>query len=148
MAKSKRKRTNSRPDPFARAPHPLGFQFLSDERPIRAVSFQAILPSVVAKYGLGRKMANQRLQEAWQNALRNVFCQEDALLTDQLDGNAKLELFLENTRATTLRAGALRIEIASNLLYQELLFVKSQLLAQLQSQLHDVALKSLKFVVR
>ncbi|MBR4976471.1 MAG: hypothetical protein IKY61_05400, partial [Thermoguttaceae bacterium] len=42
-------------------------------RPIRATKFGSILPTLVAKYGFGRKIGVERFHNAWNDALATVF---------------------------------------------------------------------------
>ena len=109
------KRTNSAKknrDPFARPPHPLGYRFLSDERPIRASRFGSIIPSVMAKYGLGRRIGVERFHEAWRGALETVFGGPDDEFAPELDGGAsdKLQTYLQYARPVSFRSGTLRVE--------------------------------------
>ena len=147
------KRTNSAKknrDPFARPPHPLGYRFLSDERPIRASRFGAIIPSVMAKYGLGRRIGVERFHEAWRGALETVFGGPTDEFAPELDGGAsdKLQTYLQYARPVSFRSGTLRVEIASNLLYQELQFYLSQILQEIRRRLPDENIQSIKLIVR
>lgn len=149
--KRKTRKPNAR-DPFSRPPHPLGINFLNEERPIRAVKFNALLPSIVAKYGLGRSLSAEKYQNAWREALRRVFEQEDDFAdyyAEENDGAPnKLETFLKYTRPVSFRGGALRVEIASNLLYQELQFYQTQLVAELRALLPNEQIEKIKAVVK
>ena len=170
-----RKTSKKRDDPFAAPPHPLGFNFLSEERPIRASKFGAILPTIVAKYGFGRKIGVERLQNAWNDALAAVFRAEtldDGSGWDGWDdwdgwdngeiGNAresrngaagfapttKLATYLRHARPVAFRGGTLSVCVESRLLCQELSFYLPQILREIQSTLPDENVERVKLVVR
>jgi len=137
-------------DPFARPPHPLGYQFLSEERPLRASKVGSVLPSLIARYGLGRKIGVERMQNAWREALAVVFTQRssDEFYQEYDESSGKLETFLKYAKPVSFRAGALRVEIVSNLLYQELQFYSNAILKEIQKRLPDENVETIKLVVR
>ncbi len=157
---SNRKTSKKRDDPFAAPPHPLGFNFLSEERPIRAVKFGAILPTIVAKYGVGRKLGVERFHKAWNDALAAVFRAEtDAGWDDwddawALDGSnagaasSKLATYSKHAVPVAFRGGALSVRVASNLLCQELRFYLPQILREIQTALPDENVEKIKLVLR
>lgn len=162
---SNRRKTAKEPkfrknDPFAKPPHPLGFNFMSEERPIRASKFDTILPTVIAKYGFGRRLGVERFNAAWRDALTAVFGArneprsadgfDDFWADDDFDdgGSSKLATYLEFARPQTFRGGALTVRIASNLLYQELQFYLPALLKEIQAALPDENVERIKLVCR
>ena len=151
-SRSKKTKTSNfrKNDPFARPPHPLGYQFLSEERPLRASKVGSVLPSLVAKYGLGRKIGVERMQNAWREALDVVFAQRsnDEFYQESDEPSSKLATFLKYAKPVSFRAGALRVEIVSNLLYQELQFYSSAILKEIQKRLPDENVKTIKLIVR
>ncbi len=152
-AKKSKTRSFNNADPFATPPHPLGFQFLDEERPLRATKFGAILPSVISKYGLGRKLTVERFQNAWRDALQAVFGDDSRSKFDEADpcGDrvaSKLDFYLKYARLVSFRGGTIRVEIASNLLYQELQFYLDSILDELRRLLPDDNLERIKLVVR
>lgn len=149
------KRTNSakirKKDPFARPPHPLGFNFLSEERPIRAARFGSVIPSVMAKYGFGRRLGVERFAAAWRAALETVLAADeyDAYEPEFDDDTpSKLDTFLKYARPVSFRGGVLRVEIASNLLYQEMQFCIGGVLQELRRRLPEEDVRSIKLVVK
>ena len=123
--------------------------FLSEERPIKATKFSSVLPSVVAKYGLGRKLSIERFQAAWTTSLERVFGMTDAVSYDSGEfAFDKLALFTKYARLTSYRSGTLRVEVASGLLFQELQFNAQDLLREMRAQLPNENLTSIKIVVR
>ena len=107
------------------------------------------MPALVAKYGLGRRLVHERVQNAWRDALDAVFSQRQTYAQrDDGEENGKALFFFRNIKTSTLRNGTLRVEVASNLLYQELLFARRELLEQLQRRLPDDNLTNLKLVVK
>lgn len=152
MPKSNKRKTR-RNDPFARPPHPLGYRFLSDERPLRATRFDALLPGIVAKYGLGRKINADRFQKAWCDALKRAFAEQEEFYEDaQEDWNDdapnKLEMFLKYARAVSFRGGVLRVEVVSNLFLQELQFYQIPILHELRQLLPNDKIDKIKFVAK
>lgn len=156
----KRKTSKKRDDPFAAPPHPLGFNFLSEERPIRASRFGAILPTIVAKYGFGRKLGVERFHKAWNDALAAVFRAEtdpgwddwdDAWAIDGSNAGAaasKLATYSKYAVPVAFRGGALTVRVASNLLCQELRFYLPQILHEIQTTLPDENVEKIKLVLR
>ena len=122
-----KKRPASKKSPFATPPHPLGYNYIPEGRPIRATTFAAILPSVIAKYGL---FGASRSQD------------------HEVDGGDQYALFTRHTRLLTFRGGVLRVEVASNLLYQELQFQLADLLRAMRARLPNENIKQIKIVVR
>jgi hypothetical protein len=144
-------RSAKKKDPFARPPHPLGYQFLSDERPVRATKFSSVLPSIIAKYGLGRRLSVERFQNAWREALQVVF--DDSLVDDfdyaDLEDEqipSKLETYMKYARPVSFRSATLRVEIASNLLYQELQFYLGDILKEMRLRLPDENIEKIKLL--
>ena len=156
-AQKRAKKANSRSarnaDPFAIPPHPLGYRFLSEERPLRATKFNAILPSVISRYGLGRKLVVERFQNAWRKALEVVFVDDSYAQYDFSDpyeerGVSKLDFYLRHARLVSFRGGTAYVEIASNLLYQELQFYLGSILNELRRLLPEDKIEKIKLVVR
>jgi hypothetical protein len=159
-----RKTSKKRDDPFAAPAHPLGFNFLSEERPLRASKFGAILPTIVAKYGFGRKIGVERFHNAWNDALATVFRAES------LDGwndwagwegegseenwnggfasTPKLATYTRHARPVVFRGGTLSVCVESRLLCQELSFYLPQILREIQTALPDENVERIKLVVR
>ncbi len=146
----RRKKTKSN-DPFATPPNPLGYQFLAERRPVRASQFGTILPSIIAKYGLGRKISVERFHEAWDAALTTVFgAAENEFSSDAFgeEGPSRLEMFRKYARPANFRGGVLRIEVVSNLLAGELQYSTPELLAELRRLLPHEKIERLKIAVR
>ena len=153
-----RKTSKKRDDPFAAPPHPLGFNFLSEERPIRATKFGSILPTLVAKYGFGRKIGVERFHNAWNDALATVFRAESldgwSDWEDWSDGAAgfaptsKLATYARHARPVAFRGGTLSVCVESRLLCQELSFYLPQILREIQTALPDENVERIKLVVR
>lgn len=141
------KKKESQKDPFAVPPHPLGFNYLEERPRLRATRIDAILPSVFAKYGVGRKLAAERFQEAWRAALEALYAAQDDFGFDE-DAPSRLETFLKCSRPTSLRAGTLRVEVVSHLLASELQFQTPKLLTLLREQLPGETIAEIKLVVR
>ncbi|MBQ9872972.1 MAG: DUF721 domain-containing protein [Thermoguttaceae bacterium] len=152
--KNRKSSGSRRDDPFARPAHPLGFQFLSEERPIRASKFGAILPSVMAKYGLGRKLAVERINAAWRESLRVVltgaFDSDFSVDLDDenLPSDDKLATFERNARPVSLRGGALRVEVVSSILCQELRFHLEPILRELRRRLPEEKIEKIKLIAK
>ena len=140
-------RAAKKKSPFATPPHALGYNYLPVGRPLRASTFASVLPSVIAKYGLGRKLVTEKLASAWRAALTEVF---GSAVDYEYDASSvdKFDLFTRHTRLSSFRGGVFRVEVDSNLLYQELQFQASDLLRVLKAQLPDEKLTQLKIVVR
>lgn len=140
----------SRKDPFAVPPNPLGYNFL-DERPrLRATQFGSILPSVIAKYGVGRRLGVERFHEAWQAAVEAVFGADDEFgyddgFDDETPG--RLETLRKHTRPASFRGGVLRVEVVSNLLANELQFQIPQLLSEMRRRLPNEKIDQIRIVV-
>ena len=142
------KKKESQKDPFAVPPHPLGFNYLEERPRLRATRIDAILPSVFAKYGVGRKLAAERYEEAWRAALEALYAAQDDFGFDGDDAPSRLETFLKCSRPTSLRAGVLRVEVVSHLLASELQFQTPKLVALLSEQLPGETIAEIKLVVR
>lgn len=158
-----KKRKTRKNDPFAKPEHPLGYNFLSEERPIRATKFNALLPSIVAKYGLGRSLTADQFQNAWKQALQDVFADQNEYYDysysdgdiDSFAQNSpqnyvpdKAAMFLKYAKAVSIRGGVLRVEIVSNILYQELQFYQVPILQRLRQLLPNKNIEKIKFVVK
>lgn len=156
-----RKTSKKRDDPFAAPPHPLGFNFLSEERPIRASKFGAILPTIVAKYGFGRKIGVERFHNAWNDALATVFRAESLDGWDDWESGeswngadagfaptSKLAIYSQHARPVAFRGGTLSVCVESRLLCQELSFYLPQILREIQTALPDENVERIKLVVR
>ncbi|MBP3529850.1 MAG: DUF721 domain-containing protein [Thermoguttaceae bacterium] len=156
-----RKTSKKRDDPFAAPPHPLGFNFLSEERPIRASKFGAILPTIVAKYGFGRKIGVERFHNAWNDALATVFRAESLDGWDDWESGeswngadagfaptSKLAIYSQHARPVVFRGGTLSVCVESRLLCQELSFYLPQILREIQTALPDENVERIKLVVR
>lgn len=150
----KRGQKNGWRDPCAPPPHPLGYRFLEEKPPLRATPFASIIPAVSAKYGFGRRLGVERFLAAWQGALEAVFGADDFGDSgydgfDDYGGSApgRLETFRKFSRPGALRGGTLRVEVASNLLANELQFQLPTLLAQLRARLPNEKIDQIKIVV-
>lgn len=141
--------SNKRKDPFAVPPNPFGFAFLEERPRLRATQFGSILPSVIAKYGIGRRLGVERFVEAWNESLEVVFGGEweDDSERD-FDVPSLLETFRAKTKLLSFRAGILRVEVASNLLANELQFRTPQLLSEMRGRLPNETIERLKLVIR
>jgi len=151
--KGKKSKTTGydRSDPFAVPPNPLGYRALTEERPLRASRFGSVLPSIAAKYGLGRKLGVERFNAAWRDALATVFDADSFMDFGESDGSegpSKLETYAKYARPVAFRGGVLRIELASNLLLQELQFYLASLLRELQTRLPEEKIEKIKLSVR
>ena len=137
-------------DPFAVPPHPLGYRSL-DERPkLRASRFDTILPSVIAKYGVGRRLGVERFHEAWRESVETVFGAPDEFdYADEYDASTpgRLETIRKNTRPASFRGGVLRVEVVSNLLANELQFQLPQLLSEMRRRLPNEKIDQIRIVV-
>ena len=142
------KKSGTDKDPFAVPPHPLGYRFQEERPRLRATRFDAILPAVVAKYGVGRKLIAEQFQDAWRAVLKEIYGGEDEYAFDGEVAPSRLETFLKCSRPTSLRGGVLRIEVVSHLLASELQFQTPKLLSALRSQLPDATINEIKIAVR
>ncbi len=117
---------------------------------MRASKFRSVLPSIMAKYGLGRKLGVERFNAAWREALTAVFTPVDSYDAYAMgtEPQGKLELFLKYARPVSYRGGVLRIQIASNLLNQELQFHIGELLSEIRERLPEENVQSIRVVAR
>ena len=121
---------------------------------MRASSFASVLPSVVSKYGLGRKIGVERWRNAWNEALEVVFGDRGDFgdFDDERDVDAsapsRLETFRKYARPASYRSRTLRVEVTSNLLMQELQFYSARLLNELRRILPDESIEKIKLVAK
>ena len=142
------KKQSSPKDPFAVPPHPLGYNFLEERPRLRASRFDTILPSVVAKYGLGRRLIADQYHEAWREALEALYGGQEEFDFVEESASNRLETFLKCSRPTSLRGGVLRIEVVSHLLASELQFQTPRLLDELRARLPNETINEIKLAVR
>ena len=103
---------------------PSGF---GDERPRRDPrSLAEILPQLMARSGYSRVLAQDELQEAWQQAAGKLKAQ---------------------SRAGTIRNGVLEVVARNSAVVQELAFQKRQILKSLSQQVENLKIKDLRFTV-
>jgi len=97
------------------------------------------------------------MQNAWREALAVVFAQRsgdafyyesDEFYQKSDESSSKLETFLKYAKPVSFRAGALRVEIVSNLLFQELQFYSNAILKEIQKRLPDENVETIKLIVR
>ena len=142
------KKNGNAKDPFAVPPHPLGYSFQEERPRLRATRFDEIVPSVVSKYGIGRKLIAEQFQEAWRETLKSIYGADDEFGFDDDVAPGRLETFLKCSRPTSLRGGVLRIEVVSHLLASELQFQTPKLLSELRSRLPQNEINEIKIAVR
>ncbi|MGI6402058.1 MAG: DUF721 domain-containing protein [Thermoguttaceae bacterium] len=143
-------RRGKKKDPFSNPPNPLGYNYLEERARINATQFSSIIPSVIARYGIGRKLGVERFLEAWNATLEAVFGDDDFVAYDDFDEAvpSRLETIRRHSRLASFRGGVLRIEVVSSLLAGELHFQAPQLLKELRKRLPYENLDQIKFVVR
>lgn len=117
--------------------HPLGYWYDDGMRPSNPVKFAAILPAIIAKYGLARKIGFERIERVWREILNET-------LVDFIGGRDTDSLI----RLTGFSRGSIRLEVAGNLLLQEFLFFKTAVLRQFQSSLPQEKIKDISVTVR
>ena len=93
----------------------------------RPLSSGELLSRLIASRGFSQELFNDELQQVWQNAVGSRFSGK--------------------TMATTIRRGTLEIIVSSSPARQQLGFMKTGLLRQLQKQLPDAGIRSLRFRV-
>lgn len=86
-----------------------------------------LISKLIASRGFSQELFNDELQQAWQ----------------RVAGPA----FRGKTQATRIQRGALQVVVDSSPALQQLGFVKSQLLSDIQSALPDAGIRSLRFRV-
>lgn len=117
--------------------HPLGFCCQDERRPFRAIRFGKLFPEIAAKFGLMRRLGNERWEQAWQEIFQSVIEPVFRSVTAE-----------SNIRFAGLRNGVLRIEVGDNLILQEISFYRSQILDGFRNRIPDEKINDIKFVVK
>lgn len=86
-----------------------------------------LLSRLIARRGFTQEQFQDELEQSWQ----------------QVAGKQ----FAGKTRATTIKRGTLEVLVESSPAMQQLAFVKNRLLGQIQEQLPDARIKSIRFKV-
>ena len=95
----------------------------------------------------------ERFQKAWRDALGAVFADASYAEFDFSDpyeerSVSKLDFYLRHARLVSFRGGTIYVEIASNLLYQELQFYLGSILNEMRRLLPEDNIGKIKLVVR
>jgi len=137
-----RKKKGSSPKKTGNSPatHPLGFQYMSEERPLTVSRFSDILPGLVARYGLGRKLGVEKYQRTWEQILSKL-----TAANRQYPPGEKLR---ELSRPIAFRNGTVRIEVEGNILFQELGFQRTWILSEFQRALPEEKIKQIRFTLK
>ncbi len=86
-----------------------------------------LISKLIASRGFSQELFSDELQQAWQRVAGSSFTGK--------------------TQATIIQRGALQVIVDSSPALQQLGFVKTQLLSDIQSALPDAGIRSLKFRV-
>ena len=90
-----------------------------------------LLSRLIARRGFTQDQFNEELQNAWQDSTQKVAGKQ----------------FAGRTRATVIRRGTLEVLVDSSPAMQQLAFCKTKLLKQLQTELPDAQIRSIRFKV-
>ena len=117
--------------------NPLGYRYLA-EGPVRSrpTPLADIMPSILAKYGLTRRLATERFLETWE---------EIRLL---LNAEAGLELSDDELRPTSFRSGVLSFEVNGGALLQEMTFYQEEFLRRFREAMPTENIKKIRFVLK
>ncbi|MDD3588151.1 MAG: hypothetical protein PHQ75_13290 [Thermoguttaceae bacterium] len=118
--------------------HPLGFWYEDEERNLsRPTSFSSMIPAILALYGPTRRLGVERFCETWQEiyklAIPRVYEQ---------DRQGDL------LQITSFRGGVVRVEVANNLILQEVLFSKQEVVRMFRERLPEEKITDVRFVLR
>ena len=143
MGKSERRRAPSRkkgtenPNETIDA---LGYRRMVEGKPgarrSKPIPIGEILPQIVARYGLGRKLSAQRFQEAFRKVLADLFPQ------------GRNGFYTESSyRILGLRGGVLRISVTDAPLMSEFAFYKGEILRRLRLELPEEKIREIRFTL-
>lgn len=95
-----------------------------------------ILPQIIARYGLGRKLSAERFQEVLRKVLTDLF------------PPGENGFYTENSyRILGLRAGILRISVTDAPLMSEFAFYKGEILRRVREALPDEKISEIRFTL-
>ncbi|MDO5553897.1 MAG: DciA family protein [Planctomycetia bacterium] len=112
-----------------------GINYLSEVRPTRATKLGTIVPALIARYGVGRRMNSERLEKIWER-VRHTLSEDVAA-----------EAF-DRVEIRSFRGGTLQFDVPDNIIFQEILFHEGRILAEFQSEVPDERIRKIKFTVR
>lgn len=134
-AKSKRSRRKTEENP----PDALGYRRLPDgpkRKPILPIG--EILPAILTKYGVGRRLAIRRFAESWTTILGEIF-----------PASSETPFPPESTpRVSGFRGGTVTVEVRDAALFQELTFYTADAVRRFQELLPDEKIRAVKFVLK
>lgn len=90
-----------------------------------------LLSRLIARRGFTQEQFSDELQNAWQNSTTKVAGKQ----------------FAGKTRATVIKRGTLEVLVDSSPAMQQLAFCKTKILKQLQTELPDAQIRSIRFKV-
>ncbi|MBO7725545.1 MAG: DUF721 domain-containing protein [Thermoguttaceae bacterium] len=143
MGKSERRRVPSRkkgtgnPNETVDA---LGYRRMVEGKPgarrSRPTPIGNILPQIIARYGLGRKLSSGRFQEAFRNVLTDLFPRDETGFS--ID---------DSYRILGLRGGVLRISVTDAPLMSEFAFYKGEILRRMRLALPEEKIREIRFTL-
>ena len=116
---------------------PLGYHFIPEMRHFgRLATMSDILPTILAKSGMTRRLAVEKYRQCWKDAVEQVLAPRGLVLDE---GDVIIAGF---------RGGVLSMTVSSAPLEMELSFCQREILRFFQTRLPDEKIKKIRFVQR
>ncbi len=106
------------------------------ERRSRPQRIGNIIPQIIARYGLGRKLSIERYQETFKKSLADLFPQDESRF--YTDGSYRL---------IGLRSGILRVCVSDAPLMSEFAFYKGEILRRMREAMPDEKIRDIRFTL-
>ncbi|MBO7678611.1 MAG: DUF721 domain-containing protein [Thermoguttaceae bacterium] len=142
MTDARRKKGAGRKN-FSREPSPkegvtpLGYRYTAERRRLaRPSKLSDILPSILARTGMTRRLAVEKYQQCWQAVRQQILAPRGLILDDS------------DTAVSAFRGGVLSVTVSSASLVMELSFCQREILRYFQSEMPDEKIKKIRFVQR
>ncbi|MDO5565429.1 MAG: hypothetical protein Q4G59_02145 [Planctomycetia bacterium] len=118
--------------------HPLGFWYEDEGRePARPTSFSSMIPAIMALYGAGRRLGVERFCEVWSEIYKQAI---PRVYEQDRDGDL--------LQITSFRGGVVRVEVANNLILQEVLFSRQEVIRLFRERLPEEKITDVRFALR
>ena len=116
---------------------PLGYRFIPERRRLaRPSKLSEILPSILARTGMTRRLAVEKFQQCWKAVRQQILAPRGMVLDD------------DDTVVSGFRGGVISVTVSSASLVMELSFCQREILRYFQNELPDEKIKKIRFVQR
>ena len=143
--------------------NPLGYRYLP-EGPVRhpPKTFSALLPDLIAKYGLGRKLSIAKFQETFDAILDELFPESSGKDAEKGGGgedfsSSEMDLWdgggfglidKKSFRLVGFKAGTIQIEVSDAPLLSELSFFEGEILQKFQEALPEEKIRKIRLTLK